>query len=214
MKKYPEVCASARPISCARNNVDACYLVREERGPPCVDRPLTSYSGEKFDSCISRWDCIPGMEGSFGAVRRCENAGQSRGMVRFLALQTLIHHVIESYAYLLLYGQVATAKVLELLGYPSKWEEARSLLSSPPLSSADFAKILDRYSDSNWGNHILGDLYRNQGLANIKVTCPVSSIFSRRMSCKSHSIASDGMKLKSCPHMVQESDCSGTSVET
>lgn len=65
--------------------------------------------------------------------------------------------------------QAATTRVLELLGDPSRWEEARSLLSSPPLSPTDFATILDRYSDSNWGKHILGDLYRNQGLASIKV---------------------------------------------
>ncbi len=60
--------------------------------------------------------------------------------------------------------------MLDLLGDPSKWEEARSLLSSPPLSNKDFAKVLDRYSDSNWEKHILGDLYRNEGLASIKVT--------------------------------------------
>lgn len=66
--------------------------------------------------------------------------------------------------------QVATTTVLELLGDPSKWEEARSLMSSPPLSSQDFVKTLDRYSDSNWEKHILGDLYRNEGLASLKVT--------------------------------------------
>lgn len=78
------------------------------------------------------------------------------------------------YVYFIFGQQVATAKVLDLLGDPSRWEEARSLLSSPPLSSTDFAKILDRYSDSNWGKHILGDLYRNQGLASIKVIACVS----------------------------------------
>lgn len=67
------------------------------------------------------------------------------------------------------YLQVATARVLELLGDPSKWEDARSLISSPPLASEDFVKTLDRYSDSNWEKHILGDLYRNEGLANLKV---------------------------------------------
>lgn len=60
-------------------------------------------------------------------------------------------------------------KVITLLEQPSSWEEARSLLRSSPLSSTDFTKILDRYSDSNWENHMLGDLYRNQGLASLKV---------------------------------------------
>ncbi|CAM9384869.1 unnamed protein product [Scytosiphon promiscuus] len=64
--------------------------------------------------------------------------------------------------------RAAAARVLDLLDKPSDWEEARSLLASPPLSNPDFAKILDRYSDSNWEKHILGDLYRNQGLASIK----------------------------------------------
>lgn len=59
--------------------------------------------------------------------------------------------------------------MLDLLDKPSDWEEARSLLASPPLSNPDFANILDRYSDSNWEKHILGDLYRNQGLASMKV---------------------------------------------
>eukprot|EP00752_Nemacystus_decipiens_P002460 g2316.t1 len=61
--------------------------------------------------------------------------------------------------------RVATSRVLDLLGDPTKWEEARSLITSPPLSKEDFVKILDRYSDSNWEKHILGDLYRNEGLA-------------------------------------------------
>ncbi|CAM9783050.1 unnamed protein product [Ectocarpus sp. 6 AP-2014] len=71
--------------------------------------------------------------------------------------------------------RAATAKVLDLLEEPSGWEEARSLLRSPPLSNPDFAKILDRYSDSNWEKHILGDLYRNQGLASIKALDEVMS---------------------------------------
>ncbi|CAB1111705.1 unnamed protein product [Ectocarpus sp. CCAP 1310/34] len=71
--------------------------------------------------------------------------------------------------------RAATAKVLDLLEDPGGWEEARSLLRSPPLSNPDFAKILDRYSDSNWEKHILGDLYRNQGLASIKALDEVMS---------------------------------------
>eukprot|EP00903_Cladosiphon_okamuranus_P010883 g10279.t1 len=64
--------------------------------------------------------------------------------------------------------QVATSRMLQLLGDPTKWEEARSLISSPPLKSDEFKKVLDRYSDSNWEKHILGDLYRNEGLASLK----------------------------------------------
>ncbi|CAM9416857.1 unnamed protein product [Ectocarpus fasciculatus] len=71
--------------------------------------------------------------------------------------------------------RATTTKVLDLLEEPSSWEEARSLLRSPPLSNPDFAKILDRYSDSNWEKHILGDLYRNQGLASIKALDEVMS---------------------------------------
>lgn len=60
-------------------------------------------------------------------------------------------------------------KLIALMEQPASWEEARSLLQSSPLASTDFTKILDRYSDSNWGNHMLGDLYRNQGLESLKV---------------------------------------------
>lgn len=78
------------------------------------------------------------------------------------------------------YVQLATSRVLELLGDPTKWEEARSLISSPPLKNDDFVKILDRYSDSNWEKHILGDLYRNEGLASLKVTGRILSFSVRR----------------------------------
>ncbi|CAM9372441.1 unnamed protein product [Laminaria digitata] len=64
--------------------------------------------------------------------------------------------------------RAAAMKVITLLEQSGNWEEARSLLRSSPLSSTDFTKILDRYSDSNWGKHMLGDLYRNQGLASLK----------------------------------------------
>eukprot|EP00904_Undaria_pinnatifida_P011489 jgi/Undpi1/7470/HiC_scaffold_22.g09943.m1 len=64
--------------------------------------------------------------------------------------------------------KAAAIKVVNLLAQPGSWEEARLLLQSPPLSSTAFTTILDRYSDSNWENHMLGDLYRNQGLASLK----------------------------------------------
>ncbi|CAN0369089.1 unnamed protein product [Ascophyllum nodosum] len=64
--------------------------------------------------------------------------------------------------------RLSVVRVIELLEEPSRWEEAISLLQTPPLSSPEFAKTLDRYSDSNWEKHILGDLYRNQGLESIK----------------------------------------------
>lgn len=67
------------------------------------------------------------------------------------------------------FGQIAVAKLEDLLSEPSKWEEALSLLQSPPLADAEFRTTLDRYSDSNWEKHILGDLYRNQSVESIKV---------------------------------------------
>lgn len=65
--------------------------------------------------------------------------------------------------------QAAVINVTQLLQDPTNWEEARSQLRSAPLSQPDFSKILDRYSDSNWEKHMMGDLYRNEGLANMKV---------------------------------------------
>lgn len=65
--------------------------------------------------------------------------------------------------------QIAATRVAALLPDPSKWEEALTMLRSPPLSEQDFRTTLDRYSDSNWEKHMLGDLYRNQGLDSIKV---------------------------------------------
>lgn len=65
--------------------------------------------------------------------------------------------------------QIAATRLNELLEQPSHWEEALSVLKSTPFSETDFRTILDRYSDSNWGVHMLCDLYRNQGLESIQV---------------------------------------------
>ncbi|CAM9280830.1 unnamed protein product [Choristocarpus tenellus] len=64
--------------------------------------------------------------------------------------------------------KVAAEKLQELLNNPSNWKEAQTLLQSPYFVPGEFRAVLDRYSDSNWGTHILGDLYRNQGLESIK----------------------------------------------
>lgn len=66
--------------------------------------------------------------------------------------------------------QIAATRVAALLPDPSRWEEALTMLRSPPFSEKEFRTTLDRYSDSNWEKHILGDLYRNQGLDSIKVS--------------------------------------------
>lgn len=93
--------------------------------------------------------------------------------------------------------------MLELLGDPNKWEEARSLIASPPLSNEDFVKILDRYSDSNWEKHILGDLYRNEGLASLKVIgCRISLRGKQPWGCRGPLFVLNG--LLTCLPGLQE----------
>ncbi|CAM9904169.1 unnamed protein product [Discosporangium mesarthrocarpum] len=64
---------------------------------------------------------------------------------------------------------VAAEELVSILGDPAKWEEARRLLDrSRYFQKAEFKAALDRYSDSNWEKHMLGDLHRNEGLDSIK----------------------------------------------
>lgn len=59
--------------------------------------------------------------------------------------------------------------MLKLLKDPSKWDEAREALKSPPLAPADFKTCFRTYSDADPEQHLAFDLYRIQAQEALKV---------------------------------------------
>lgn len=59
--------------------------------------------------------------------------------------------------------------LLKLLKDPSKWDEAREALKSPPLAPADFKTCFRTYSDADPEQHLAFDLYRIQAQEALKV---------------------------------------------